>query len=298
MIFETATNSNPMVLNGMATKVNGNNIKVPTDAYSPDFCYCMHECNTTYPVWGGGTDWQNDKTTFLFKRQIASDTGVFTIWKDGEQVATITDNTYGAWTSAYTSESLQYSYIADWNLIYNGFGYGTYQIKNSYTSIGVAKVFESRTFLLTQFDDTEANGWIKFDWEQQGTIESSDFDFTDIIPFSYKIQGFFADDNPETIGDNYATSSREINQFRIEQKNKYTFTSKFIEQTDYLMINENLALSNKVVVTDCNLFGTNYREKEFKFTEINNFTKNQNKRLISLNIQFEDYEQNIIKTNC
>lgn len=298
MIFETMTNSNPMDLLGMAVKVQGSNIKVPDGVYSPDFCYCLYECEEFYPVWGGGADWQNDNTTFLFKKQIASDTGVIRIFKNGVEVASISDNTYGVWKSTYTNDPLQYSFIADWNLIYNAFGDGVYEIVNDYTSIGIVQQFTSRKYTLSQFTDADANGWIKFDWIQSGKLEGTDFDFTEGVDFSFKMQGLLSIDKPETIKDSYQLSNRDSKQFRTEQKNKYLFNSKLIQETDLKMLNENLSLADKLEVYDCNLFGTNFRGKELSFLEINKLEDIPNTRKVSLGLTFNDYTQNIIKTNC
>ena len=298
MILETLSNATPMPLCGMSTTVDATNIKIATSEYSPDFCYCMYECTEIEPVWGGGIGWQNDKTTFLFKKQVVADTGVFTVWKNGTSVATITDNSYGEWKATYTSDALQYSFIADWNLILAAFGYGQYQIKNTYTSIGVANIFESRLFELSQFSDYEANGWVKFQWTQDGIIDNSNFTFTEGINFSFKMQGDLIREKPETIKDSYQTSSRQSKQFRTEQKNKYSFNSKLAKATDLKMINENMVLSNYITTTDFNLWGTNIRDHDMDFIEVSGLTDFLVTRKIVLSILFGDYEQGIVKTNC
>jgi len=298
MIFETLTDSNPMELLGMAVKVQSTNISVVTEDYSPAFCYCLYECPSFYPVWGGGSTWQNDTTTFLFKRQIDVDTHSITLWKNGIQVATISDNSYGVYNISYTDDTLQYSYIADWDLIYTAFGSGSYQIKNAYTSIGEAREFESRDFDLYLFDDVSANGWVKFNWTQTGIISSSDFTFTEGVDFSFKMQGNFIKEKPETIKDSYQTSAFQSKQFRTEQKNKYSFNSKFTKSTDFRMVNENLALADYVSITDFNLYGTNIRDRDFDFIEISDINDFMVNRNMVMTLQFGDYEQNIIKTNC
>lgn len=298
MIFKELTNTNPMNLCGMATTVSSKNISVPASPYEPDFCYCNYECETCYDVWGGGVlDWQNDKTAFAFIKTIDSDSFSFTLNKSGVTVATITDNSFGDYVPSYTSNSKQYSFVIDWNLVYQSFGFGNYTFKNNYTVLGVPNEYISQEFCLSQYNDTEANGYIKFDWFQSGVILNNPFIFDTPLFHSIKFKGFINIDSPKTNKDSYATSEREIRQFRTEQVNNYTFTSKMINQSMYNLLNENLFLAEKLTVTDFNLFGTNFREKDLRFVEVSEFSDPNNTRLINLKVSLEDFKQNIIKDN-
>lgn len=299
MVFKELTNVNPMSLCGMATTIQTENITVPSSAYEPDFCYCKYECDTCYDVWGGGSlDWQNDNTTFAFIKTISTDTFSLSLWKNGVNVATITDNTYGDFVSSYASKPKQYSFVINWDLVYQAFGNGNYIFKNNYTSVGVANEFVSQEFCLSQYNDTEANGYIKFDWFQDGEILNNNFIFCTPLFHSIKFNGLLNIDSPKTNKDSYATSEREIKQFRTEQVNNYTFSSKMINQSMYTLLNENIFLAEKLTITDFNLFGTGFKQKDFKFNEVSEFNDPNNTRLINLKLSLEDYKQNIIKNNC
>lgn len=299
MVFKELTNSKPMNLCGMATTLQSDNITVPQSPYDPNFCYCNYECDSCYEVWGGGLlDWQNDKTTFAFVKTINSDTFSISIHKNGVNVSTITDNSLGDYMPTYPSKPKQYSFVVNWDLVYQSFGYGNYTIKNNYTVLGVANEFVSQTFCLSQYNDTEANGYIKFDWFQEGQILNNNFSFCTPLFHSIKFKGFLNIDSPKTNKDSYATSERELKQFRTEQVNNYTFTSKMINQSMYNLMNENLFLAEKLTVTDFNLFGTNYKNRDMRFVEVSEFSDPNNTRLINLKVSLEDFKQDIIKDNC
>lgn len=299
MIFTELTNPNTMDLCGMASQVTSGVINVPADAYDPNFSFCLYECSEAFPVWGGGSlDWQNDKTTFAFIRTIPSDTGLLSLWKNGDKVADITNNTYGEWTSSYTDNPQQYSFIADWDKIYQAEGVGKYQIRNSYTSLGVSDTYYSRIFELSLYNDRDADGWVKFDWFQEGDILRSPFKFNTRLLFSFKMKGHFLLQAPETIKDGYENNERDVALFRTEQKNKFLFNSKFVNEADFYLINENLALANVVTVTDFNLFGTNYKEKDLSFVSISNIEDNVNTRKVNISMTFEDARQDLIKDIC
>lgn len=296
MVFKELTNLNPINLCGMATTIVTENVTTPSTPYDVDFCYCNYECEECYDVWGGGLlDWQNDNTAFAFIKTIATDTFSFSLWKNGVNVATITDNTYGDFVSTYTDNHKQYSFVIDWDLVYQAFGFGKYVIKNNYTVLGLANEYVSQEYCLSLYNDREADGYIKIDWFQEGNILSNNFKFKTPLFNSIKFKGYFTLNNPKTNKDSYATSSREIKQFRTEQINNYTLTTKLINESLYNVFNENVFLAEKLTITDFNLFGTNYKEKNFKFVECSELNDEIGTRKIDLNLSLEDYKQHIIK---
>ena len=293
MIFKKMTNLIPMALGGMAITQDADVVPVPTTPYDSSFCYCNYICNECIKVFGGGSlDWQNDKTT------ISSDTFVLSIWKNGIKQTDITDNSYGTYLSTYTDNPKQYSYIADWDLIYTAFGVGEYQIKNNFTILGTANEFVSNDYCLELFDDESLNGFVKLEWYQEGQIESSVFNFCTPLYHSIKIKGDLTIQTPETIKDSYQTSTRDTKMFRTEQKNNYLLKSKLIRENLLSLLNENTFLAEKITITDFNLFGTKFIQKDVSFNEIANLEDFLTTFKMDIDISFSDYKQNIIKNNC
>jgi len=297
MIYKEMTNAKPMPVCGMAIKLDGITVNNKETKYVSNCCFSC-ECVECYPIWVDGEDWQNDKSTFAFIKGISTDIFAFTLWKNGTQVATITDNTYGDLVNSYGTNPRQYSLVLDWDKVYDAFGIGTYVVKNSYTYLGSAKTYESQNYCVSVYDCKDANGWIKLEWTQSGNIESNDFKFCTPLYHSLKIKGIFIHDTPQTIQDTYRTSKRQVKTFKTEQKNKYLLNSKLIRENLLPLINENLVLANKLLLTDFNVNGTGYVQKELKFTEFGELSDHIGTDKMDFTMPFEDYTQNIIKNNC
>ena len=297
MIYNERTNANPMPVCGMAIKLDGITVSKEETKYINNCCFSC-ECEDCYPIWVGGEDWQNDKSTFAFLKGISTDTFAFTVWKNGTQVASITDNTYGDLVISYAINARQYSLVLDWDSIYNVFGLGEYQVKNTYTYLGSAKEYVSQKFCMSVYDCKESNGWIKLEWNQSGNIESNDFKFCTPLYHSVKVKGWIKIDAPQTIQDVYKTSKREVKMFRIEQKNNYVLNSKLIRENLLPLLNENMVLANKIILTDFNVNGTGFVQKQLKFVEFGELNDHIGTNKMDFTMPFEDYKQNIIKTDC
>lgn len=299
MIFKQTVNSKVMDLCAMAIKIQSSTVLVPTNPYDPSFCYCSYICKENILLFGGSSlDWQNDRTSYAFVKTISTDTGVISLWKNGIKITDITDNTLGVYIASYTDNPKQYSFVADWNLIYSTHGVGEYQVKNNYTVIGVSNEYTSSKYDLELFNDESAHGYVKLEWIQEGEIESNIFSFCTPLYHSIKIKGSLIYGTPETIKDSYQTSTRETKMFRTEQKNNYLLKSKLIDKNLLSLLNENTFLADKIVVTDFNLFGTKFIQKDLSFNEVANLEDFLATTKLDLEISFSDYKQNIIKNNC
>jgi len=130
MIFEQLGNTIPIGnLLFMATKVDSSVVTPPVTGTPQDFSYCAVECPYVELALSGSNDRENDKSAFLIPKLIAADTIVYKIKKNGTEVATITDNTYGTFYAAGSltgnpSASMYVGFEADWNLIYAALGAG------------------------------------------------------------------------------------------------------------------------------------------------------------------------------
>ena len=74
--------------------------------------------------------------------------------------------------------------------------------------------------------------------------------------------------------------------------------SKLIDKNLLSLLNENTFLADKIVVTDFNLFGTKFIQKDLSFNEVANLEDFLATTKLDLEISFSDYKQNIIKNNC
>ena len=296
MIFTTQNNTNPMDLSGMAIRIQSSTVNTSNPTYSTNDCQCCSSCSECYEVWGGGEDWQNDNTTFAFVKTLATDTFTLSLWQGSTKLTDITDSTLGDYTPSYGSNPKQYSFVIDWDKVYQTYGVGEYTLKNDYTSIGIANSYESSKFCLYAFDSCSSNGWIKIDWIQTGDILSNDFKFDVPLFHSYKFKSYLTIETPTTIKDVYQTSNREEEMFRTEQKNNYLLNIKLIRENLLSLLNENIALANKLTITDFNINGTNFKEKDFSFVEFADLEDFQGNKKIDCQIKLTDYKQNIIKT--
>ena len=300
MIFKQTVNTDPMNLCAMAIKSQiTQSVVVPNTPYEPSFCYCSYVCKENVKVFGGSAlDWQNDRTSYAFVKTISTDTGVISLWKNGIKLTDITDNTLGVYIASYTDKPKQYSFVADWNLIYTAYGVGEYQIKNNFTIIGASNEYLSSEYDLELFSDEAAHGYVKLEWIQEGEIESNIFSFCTPLYHSIKVKASVILGTPETIKDSYQTSTRETKMFRTEQRNNYIVKTKLIDKNLLSLLNENTFLSEKIVLTDFNLFGTKFIQKDLSFDEVSNLEDFLATTKIDLEISFKDYKQNIIKNNC
>lgn len=297
MIYNEMTNLTPMPLCGMAITTAVFSVNGVEPQFISNCCFSC-ECEECYPVFVGDEDWQNEKTTFAFIKTISTDTFSFKVYKDNILKTTITDNTYGDLVSSYATNTKQYSFVLDWKKIYVAFGRGSYTVKNDYTIMGVSKTYTSQKFCVTEYDCKEANGWIKLEWTQKGNIESNEFKFCTPLNHCIKIKGWLDIQAPKTVEDTYRTSTREVKTFRKEQINNYLLNFKLIRENMLSLFNENMVLSDKILLTDYNDKGTNWIQRELKFIEfgdLNDFTEIDK---IDFTMSFQDFKQNIIKNNC
>ena len=299
MIFKQTVNTNPMNLCAMAIKYQAQSVIVPATPYDPSFCYCSYICKENVKLFGGSSlSWQNDRTSYAFVKTISTDTGVISLWKNGVKLTDITDNSLGVYIASYTDKPKQYSFVADWDLIYTAHGVGEYEIRNNYTVLGVANEYLSGKYDLELFSDESAHGYVKLEWMQEGEIENNVFSFCTPLYHSIKIKGDVTIGTPETIKDSYQNSNRDSKMFRTEQKNNYIVKTKLIDKKLLSLLNENTFLSEKITVTDFNLFGTKFIQKDLSFEEVSNLEDFLATSKMDLEILFKDYKQNIIKNNC
>jgi len=298
MILKKITdNTTPYDLCAMATKLPTNKAKLPKEEYERDFCYCNYECDTCDNlVFGGSTNpINNDKSSFFFKKQRLSDTYTLKLLKNGVQVALLNSNALGE----LFNFGLQIGFIVDWNLVYNAFGSGSYEIETDYSVLGITGTLNSHGYTLRQFTEECANGTVKIEWYQNGKIQSSDFDFTGLNWYnSVRLRANFKTNTPELVQENYLDSNRVTTQIQSSIIDNYLLTTKIICKDLKDTIYYDLVLANQMLITNFNLFEELIIQKEVNVKELGDLETFALNRNFVVNILFESRVKNILKRNC
>lgn len=289
---------------GLATLLDTSPAVVPSVVTENQVCVC--KCNYRERVFsevGAITDWnKNDKTTLLFKKAISADTITIKLI-DGDTEYTITDDTYGTYYApgSLTSQPLYVGFVADWNKIYNALGPGLYTFEITTVIIGVTTTIDSIEYFLQPYSDRAADGTVRIETYNTGTILSSLFDYTDLLSGgwyqSFRIRGKLLPKVPKLVTDNYYDQDYNLRQIQDKITDEYTLDLSLvpIEIADKL-IYDNL-LANRILVSDYNIYNEDVkRQVELYPIEID-------KKVYTFNIwarftiKFTTVIDNIIKNN-
>ena len=294
------TNSSPMEMCGIAGRIVAQCTTVPSVSdISKDFCYCNYICEYQECVFGGATDdCYNDKSSFLYRKLTASDTVVITIEKDGVVVHTVTDQSYGVYIDTFTLQPLYVGFIADWDRILTGFGAGNYKIVTTSTIAGTANVFTSCKFYLQPYTVEAANGTIRVEWWQNGNIEASQFNLTNLEWYqSVRLKSSFVPTEPTVVHDRYLTSDRRSTQIQTQVIGNYELRTKLLPQVKVETLICDMILANEILITNSNIFEKDYKQLKVKPEEVvalNTYAENNR---CSLVFSFSDRFENKIKRN-
>ena len=262
MIITTLPDSAPYVNgSGMAIKVVSPMLVAPIESNTNNICPCdFQQCEYIQKVFAevGGEDYKNDFSAFLFKRIVASDTVVIKLFKNGNEIATITDNTYGTYINGFSSgnaeQQLYVGFKLEWENVYNLHGHGKYQVKADQVILNTTSTEESIKFLLKGYSDLAANGTVVIDTVQNGNIMSSKFDYTELLwEQSYRINGKFGGKTPILTTDTYETESYERKQIQDSVINEWTLETKLLPNLISNVINYDNILANSIFITDYNI---------------------------------------------
>lgn len=263
MITIQLANSTPYsITSGLATKIQGEVLQEPTEQPVNDFCYCEYECEYKEKVFGDVVSndfWKNDKNTFLYRRLLSTDTVVIKLFKNGVELATIVDDTYGEYINGYGSsftaeQQLYVVFTIDWQKVLQLEGGGEYQICTELNIMGVASNQDSQKFTLFPYSEENANGTVRIETTQNGNILGNPFDFTGLNLYnSYRIPGKFTEQAPALESDRYLNRDYKLNQIQDSSIAKYLLRTKRIPRVISLMLSRESVLANEFLVTDYNL---------------------------------------------
>ena len=302
MIITELSNTTPYIINSaMAVKSLGNSsLPTPKTTETREVDCCKFECGYVATVFAkvGGEYWENDMRSFLYRKLTASDTITIKLFKNGTELATISDNTYGTFHSSFTLQPLYVGFILDFEKVANVSGFGRYQIKTDVNIAGVTDTLSSEVFKLIPYSDLQANGTVRIESYQNGNILRSQFDHTGLNWYqSYRIRGRLTREEAfET--DNYVTNEYQKSQIQDKIINNWTLETGLIPANISNELVYNNLLANKFLITDYNILNHEiYRRVELYPSEINesvNLVRNSNKKYL---INFVDRNDDIIKRN-
>jgi len=262
MIVERLGNNSPETLGIMAVRSCGQ-AKSTVDAEALCDCHC-EDCLQTLNVFadtGSSDPKRNDKREFLFRVLDVGDTAVMKLFKNGTEVATLNTGTYGTFYdlgSLGTGDQQFYTgYLIEWQNVLSAHGVGEYYVKAELIVYGTAIEVFSQIYTLMNYDEETVDGTVRIITYQNGNIESSDFDYTDLNWYQeIRIKGIFWQKRPELTTDTYFTTARKVTQIQDSIKYKYTLETRFMtgKTSDYLVSNKMLA--NDILITDYNKCNT------------------------------------------
>ena len=222
------------------------------------FCPCdVEDCeyiNKVFADTEDADDYKNDKSSFLLRKYINTDSIVITLEKDGIEVATINNNDLGEFYNGFTIQPDYIGFIADWRKIMLAYGVGDYQFKFDKTIIGVNSVDYSIKYYLLPFTNENADRTTRMEWTQNGSIRSSIFDFTGLGWYQqYRFNGKFWKETPTIEVDNYLNQDYKLEQIQDKLTFEYELNIDPIpKEIGEPIINDGL-LANTINITDYNL---------------------------------------------
>ena len=269
-----------------------------------DFATCFNE-RVFADVEGTGDFWKADKSDFLFRKQLSSDTVVFELWKKGRLVTTIVNNDYGDYYPTFTDTTRQTGFIADWTAIFAAFGGGIYTVKIQYTTLGNSYTLESREFHLLPYRPELAHGTVRIESYQTGNIIGSDVDYSLVLAdlpngwySSIRIEGRFFGSSDSLEVNQHFDSNYELTQNNTEWIPEYSLETRLIPDVISKNIKQNQILANLILITDYDLYATLiFRREKVVPVTYSEVTQFQEKGATKYIIAFGNKIQNNKKRN-
>jgi len=234
------------------------NVSAPNELAAICDCTCVYRT----PVFAspGGTTFENDKNSFIFRTVLPGDTVVIELFKDGALLATIVDDTYGLYFPLGTfgstagqlpEQALYIGFLVEWEKVFTLEGPGDYQICATIEILGVETIFESEPFTLLPFTRLAADGTVRIDSLCNANVEASEFNFIGMNWFkSVRIYGQFGFKDPEYEKSTYFDTVRNEKQIQNKITNEYSLNTELLpgEITDRIIYEQ--MLGDEIEITD------------------------------------------------
>lgn len=226
------------------------------------FCYCKYECVYEECAFAlpGGNAFQNDKSEFIFTRvEATTDTIEFELWKNGVKIEDLTDNTFGEFFDFgdFDSQPDHKAFRIHWLNVLMAHDSGQYQLRANTFIAGNVDVFVSRFFRLTKFDLKAADGTVRIETIQNGSINGgpSEFDYSGMNWDSMiRIKGKLSGRIPVKESDFYMNSQREKIQVQDKIITSYNLQTRLLPKVVQDIVIYSNMLANSIVITDYNIF--------------------------------------------
>ena len=231
-----------------------------------------------------------DLTQIYVKQEIPTDTITFELIKPDGTGVTVIDQTLGEW--------LDNEYFkADWTLIRNLFGNGLYKIITHFDILNVTNDISSHKFRLSAFDACLADGCVKFEWVQRGSVQDGRV-FDPERDYSTRLPGRMVEQTPEEEEETYQTNAREIKSIQKTIKSIYKYKSYLIKYNQKEMIKRNMAIGDEFIVTDFNVNTKTFVNKALYLEKIDEIVDKEGTNDYIITLSFTDLIQDLIKRPC
>lgn len=288
---------------GMAVKKLGDALPEIPEVLETDFCPFVFGGQFQYCVFAhpDGSDWKNDKSEFMFKRFISTDSVDMELWLDGVKVSDLNNNTYGVYFPTFSGsagQQLQKGYLVNWLDVYLLHGFGSYTIKANINIVGNTSVWESDVYDLVLFTEERANRTVSIVSNQNGNIMSSVFDYTGIEWHQQiRLKGTFYEEAEGLEKNAYRTQKFKQKQIQDEIIENWALELDFVPRNVSEFLIKDRMLSNEFNVSDYTLLNEKVHNLKGVYPESIEKTKIINNRNSNYLIKFTSKFKNIIKRN-
>lgn len=292
---------------GVVIKFDAAPIRPPAGVVAPVdviFCPCDFRCDFEEKVFADDENdgIKNDFSDFLFKKITVSDTITIELLKGDTIVAEIIDDTLGLYYDRFDAQPLYVGWQADWTKIFAAFSGGRYQVRVTTVILGQESVFLSRYFRLNTFDILTANRTVKLESFQNGRIDNSEFDFTNLLPGGWPSsirlnESQFGRMQPAIERDIYQDTSYRDVQNRDVVNREYRLEANLVPESIYNRITTKDLLGNQILITAYDVLQELKYEKFPVVPESYDEARYDDLGNTYFSITFSDRQKNIIKTN-
>jgi len=295
-----------MVLKYLAVKDEASPVPSIVEEEILDFCFCNFECDYQEPVFAtlpadASDTIKNDQTATLYRLFDPADTITINLIRNGLDIAVLTGSALGTDfpLGSLVPQPLYRGFLIDWNKVLDAHGSGIYQVRADVVILGTPLQIFTNEFNLTLFSEYTADRTVRIETFQNGNIESSQFDYTDLNWFqSIRIPGKFWDKQPKFTTENLLSGSRSIIQVQDSVRNVYTLNTELLNSKAANRMIYDYFLANKVFITDYNLFNFEiYRQLEVYPEDYGDATYFSQSRKGIFEFTFTDKKQDILKRN-
>lgn len=259
MITTFFSDTDPDDFTGALSMIEANVINTPSTSECLQSIICTSKVPYTERAYAliGGLDYQNDKNDFLFQLSLPVDTVVIKIFKNGEELATIVDNTYGTlFPTTFFTSGLKIGFIAEWEKIINESGAGIYHFEFNQTIAGNNNVTRTHDYKLEQFDPDQADGTIVIKTLHQGYIKNG-IDYAD-VPGGWegrvRFRGSFGRPKFPLTTEDYQTLKSQLRQLQDNVRILYELQIELIPSKIILPFLLDRILATEIEILDYGIF--------------------------------------------